>query len=1070
MHVEPVGTDGGNGAAVKEALMITHSRVKLLAVAAIAALGLSVLPVSAHADPPDSTPPDHSQAGGRLDLYEFDTTADVVADMIAAGYDVVSTAHSGDEMLHVEVVMSPSEANKARKAYDLDISLTRNEDGVPTVDAAFEEGNDGFEVFRKWSSAGGHKEEMEFLAQEYDDLTQLITIGQSVQGQDIYAMRVTKRADRTRAGARPAVLYISTQHAREWISPEVNSRLLNYLLSNYGTDDRVTDIVDTTELWFVIAANPDGYDWTFEEGQRLWRKNLADNNGDEQITTIDGVDLNRNFATNWGYDNEGSTDNPSGQTYRGPSSQSEPETQAMDELMGSIDFSFMVNYHSAAELILYGTGWQVDTPTPDDIVNIALAGDDANPAIPGYDPDLSAELYITNGDTTDHAGDAHGIMAYTPELATCQTALSYPESTLPDDYCSGRSQFEFPDDEALVQAEFERNLPYALSLAESADDPANPESSLGLEAADFEVQSFEESWGTAQEVAVWAKREFKQLRMHSSINGAAATTQSISEWAGGEVYGNDGNIWYGEYRGTVSGLAPGDAVEVWFTAVDTPSGGGGQKATKVESEHVTFDVSTEATGADVLIVSDNSPGTPLGGGAALDYLEYYTDALDANGVSYDVYDVGVTGPAPDATGILGHYDAVIWYEGDKLVTDYQGGIDTTLVAHQMNMVMRDYLNEGGKVLATGKNHGFEEFFPLDYGTNGAPGEVCHGGDCLVLTDDVYQYWFGANSRARRGGLDADGNALDVRGNGGAFDGYTFGLDGPDSANNQGSSDGTNATGTGTASYIVTSSVLDEAEFPQFASDRFASWDAGGLTPFEPVTGDWQMATDHADVAYKRLSRTIDLTGASAASLDFSTSYAIEANWDYMFVEVHTVGQDDWTTLPDANGHTGTSTGDSCASGWAEELHPFLLHYQDDACNPTGTTGAWNAATGASDGVEDWSIDLSAYAGSEIEVSISYATDWATGDLGVFLDDVTVDIDGSTETESFEDGLGAWSVPGAPEGSAGNANDWERVGVLFEVAAIVATDDTLLFGFGFEGISTAAERNEVMARSMEHLLG
>jgi hypothetical protein len=193
----------------------------------------------------------------------------------------------------------------------------------------------------------------------------------------------------------------------------------------------------------------------------------------------------------------------------------------------------------------------------------------------------------------------------------------------------------------------------------------------------------------------------------------------------------------------------------------------------------------------------------------------------------------------------------------------------------------------------------------------------------------------------------------------------------------------------------------------------------------------------------------------------------------MFVEVHTVGQDDWTTLPDANGNTSQATGDSCASGWADELHPFLFHYQDAACNPTGSTsnpGEWHAATGASNGVETWSVELSAYAGSEIEVSISYATDWATGDLGVFFDDVTVDIDGSATTESFESGLGAWSVPGAPAGSAGNANDWERVGVLFEVASIVATDDTLLFGFGFEGIATAAERNEVMARSVQHLLG
>jgi hypothetical protein len=153
----------------------------------------------------------------------------------------------------------------------------------------------------------------------------------------------------------------------------------------------------------------------------------------------------------------------------------------------------------------------------------------------------------------------------------------------------------------------------------------------------------------------------------------------------------------------------------------------------------------------------------------------------------------------------------------------------------------------------------------------------------------------------------------------------------------------------------------------------------------------------------------------------------------------------------------------------------LFSYQtlnaDATCSPTGTTGEWHAATGGSDGIEQWSIDLSAYAGSVIEVSISYATDWATGDLGVFLDDAVVTVNGAVASEtSFETDLGDWAVIGAPEGSAPNANDWERVGVLYEIASIVGTEDTLLFGFGFEGIESAAERNDVMQRSMEHLLG
>ena len=91
-------------------------------------------------------------------------------------------------------------------------------------------------------------------------------------------------------------------------------------------------LLQKTELWFVPVANPDGYQYTFDH-ERLWRKNLRDNNGNGQIQVGDGVDPNRNFPNHWGYDKEGSSSIPSSDTYRGPSPVSEPETQAMIGLL-----------------------------------------------------------------------------------------------------------------------------------------------------------------------------------------------------------------------------------------------------------------------------------------------------------------------------------------------------------------------------------------------------------------------------------------------------------------------------------------------------------------------------------------------------------------------------------------------------------------------------------------------------------------------------------------------------------------------------------------------------------------
>ena len=104
--------------------------------------------------------------------------------------------------------------------------------------------------------------------------------------------------------------------------------------------------------------------------------------------------------------------------------------------------------------------------------------------------------------------------------------------------------------------------------------------------------------------------------------------------------------------------------------------------------------------------------------------------------------------------------------------------------------------------------------------------------------------------------------------------------------------------------------------------------------------------------------------------------------------------------------------------------------------------SWNAATGASAGSEEWAVDLSAYAGQQVELSISYVSDWGTQGIGVFLDDVSVTVGGATVAEtSFETDLGGWTVAGPPEGSAPNPNDWARSQLAYEEGAVTATEDT-----------------------------
>ncbi|HEX5691620.1 MAG TPA: M14 family metallopeptidase, partial [Roseiflexaceae bacterium] len=347
-------------------------------------------------------------------------------------------------------------------------------------------------------------------------------IGQTVQGREIIALKVTKNARQASDGKRPAVLYNALQHAREWITVEVNRRLLHYFLHQAEAGNQeIVQMLNTREFWFVLVANPDGYQYTFDV-ERLWRKNLRDNNGDGQITIGDGVDLNRNWPAHWGYDEEGSSSLAASDTYRGPSPASEPETQALKRLLDRIGFKFLVNYHSAGQWLLYPEGWQITTPTADDPIYRALSGDLENPAIPEFYPGLSADvLYVTNGETTDYAHSKTGTLAWTPELS---------------EGCDGCG-FVFPDDDALVQAEFERNLPFALDVAKSAVDPANPVSHLGNTTEPFYVEAFDTSYGDPQPVEVVAQRSLGKVTLKYRINNGSTRNASTDEWGGGERYG-----------------------------------------------------------------------------------------------------------------------------------------------------------------------------------------------------------------------------------------------------------------------------------------------------------------------------------------------------------------------------------------------------------------------------------------------------------------------------------------------------------------------------------------------------
>jgi hypothetical protein len=417
----------------------TEVFLKRFSLTVAASVGLLAIASPAHAAPPN------------LEVYTATVASEDLQEIVELGVDrqelSVASIDGQKGIVRIEAILSAEQAEALGTG---GIELRRQGGRGGPADP---------EVFRMYSGPGGLKQDFQRTANENPGLTKLVTIGQTIQGEDIVALKVSKGADNSADGSKPAVLYLGAQHAREWITPEMIRRLKDLVIARYKDGNpQMRRILNRNELWFVPVANPDGYDFTFSDGQRLWRKNLHDNNEDGEISAVDGVDLNRNWDYRWGYDNEGSSSLQTSETYRGAEGNSEPETQALDAFADEIGFEFFVNYHSAAELLLYGIGWQVATPSPDDLLYETLAGDDANPAIEGFDPDISAELYTTNGDTDTYMQEMYGILGFTPEMSTCETvSASDPNDEWDPEDCG--SGFEFPDDEGLVKEEFKRNVP-----------------------------------------------------------------------------------------------------------------------------------------------------------------------------------------------------------------------------------------------------------------------------------------------------------------------------------------------------------------------------------------------------------------------------------------------------------------------------------------------------------------------------------------------------------------------------------------------------------------------------------
>ncbi|MCA9416172.1 MAG: carboxypeptidase regulatory-like domain-containing protein [Candidatus Omnitrophica bacterium] len=158
-------------------------------------------------------------------------------------------------------------------------------------------------------------------ASDYPDLCRLESIGQSVQGRDLWFLRISDNPDLEED--EPEFKYISTIHGDEIVGVAMMLNLIDLLLEGYGVDQRLTDLVNDTEIWIMPLMNTDG----FARNPR-------------RRTNANGFDLNRSFPDRVG----DPVNTPEGR---------QPEVQAMMNFGFNHSSVFSANFHGGALLMNY---------------------------------------------------------------------------------------------------------------------------------------------------------------------------------------------------------------------------------------------------------------------------------------------------------------------------------------------------------------------------------------------------------------------------------------------------------------------------------------------------------------------------------------------------------------------------------------------------------------------------------------------------------------------------------------------------------------------------------------------
>lgn len=267
-------------------------------------------------------------------------------------------------------------------------------------------------AFADYPSFSDITKRLQTAAARYPKIMKLTSIGKSVQGKDLWVMKISDNVATDEV--EPEFKYISSMHGDEITGRELTIRLIDEIGEKYDKDAEITELVNNTELYIMPSMNPDGSEL-------------------RQRANAKGVDLNRNFP-------DITRDRTSSPTGR------EIENQAVMKFQGERQFALSANFHGGAVVANYPWDSKYDLHPLDGFIKELSTGyAERNPAMRNsreFEGGITngAKWYVVKGGMQDWSYQWHNDLQITVELSD----MKWPDySEIPNFYKDNRDSMVY---------------------------------------------------------------------------------------------------------------------------------------------------------------------------------------------------------------------------------------------------------------------------------------------------------------------------------------------------------------------------------------------------------------------------------------------------------------------------------------------------------------------------------------------------------------------------------------------------------------------------------------------------